>query len=87
MWATHAAASCRGLCNTCRCRRDRNGTVLDIERLTMSAAEVLDEWDLYAYDSTLSYTANVKLFAARLQRPHPTIEKALSRAGIRAGAA
>ena len=77
------ARSGRGLCSACYQRRALSDTLLDIERPTMSRLDLLDEWQHFTKDRS-THTQNVKAFAAYLGRNYKAVEKALSRAGVRA---
>lgn len=73
----------RGLCRRCYEFRRLRGTHLEFERLTMSRDELLAEWDHFTKDRE-TFRQNVIAFAEHLDRSWQSVEKALTRAGIRA---
>lgn len=65
----------RGLCNTCYHRNRYHGTLIDFERTTHAADELLDEWTLLRDDGYGYRNA-----AARLGVTVAALDKALCRA-------
>lgn len=73
----------RTLCTACYQRRRADDTVIDVERRTLGRDELLDEWHSFTKNRD-TYTQNVKAFAEYLGRNFDAVEKALTRAGVRA---
>ena len=67
----------RSLCGTCRARHVRDGTLVDVPRITRTRDDMLDDWRLIG-GPPLSHSEA----ARRLGVPTGTLTKALTRAGI-----
>lgn len=74
--------SARGLCKRCYSKASRDGTLVDHERASKPAAEVLAEWQQLA-DSTAPLMVECKRLAPRLGMRPETLAAALRRAGVR----
>ena len=80
-WAVHKG---RGLCGVCYRRRSKNDTLLDVPKAGVERDLLVAEWDFFA-KSRPTHRQNVRAFAEYMKMPFPTVERALLRAGVRAG--
>lgn len=73
----------RGLCRRCWYARQVDDTLIDVERITMSSEDLVDEWGHFPKGRE-THTADVRAFADYLGRPFKSVERALQRAGVTA---
>lgn len=73
----------RGLCLYCYDRHRADDTLLDFPRKIWHRDDLLCEWEHFVKDRD-THRKNVMAFAEHLGRPFPSVERSLTRAGVRA---
>lgn len=73
----------RGLCRSCYTARHKAGTLIDVPRINLSRADLLDDWQTI-YDPGRSFTENLAEAAGRMGRNPQSLRRSLANAGIAA---